>query len=210
MDFAALLEKIKTLEGGDEMVAAATAHTKSLRDEAERYRTRAQTAEGKLGRVAEKLGTTADADLEAAVEAVRKPGKAGGNDETSARITRLEQELEGEKKRREEAEGSARTSKAKSALLDALTKNKALRPEDFAEMHLGRAKFREDGSPYFVDGTGAERSVEEFVGAWLKDRPELIQSTQQRGPGGPGAPTHGKKPDAGLDPVSKLEQAFSA
>lgn len=196
MTLAELLEKLKTTEGfGPEAVAVVTSSTEALRNEAKDHRLKFEAAAQKLGRVAEKLGTTADADLEAAVEAARKPAKAGGSDELAAQVERLRQDLEAEQKRRGEAETKSRTTTARASIIEALSKGRASRPDDLAELHINRAKYREDGSAYFVDVNGAERSVEEYVGAWLKDRPELIQSTQQRGPGGPGAPPQnsGKK-----------------
>jgi len=197
MTLAELLEKLKTTDGfGPDAVALVTSSTEALRTEAKGYREARDAATQKLGRVAATLGVAADGDLDAALDAKLKsaPSK-GGNDELAAQVARLRQDLDASEKRRTEAEGKARSTSARSAIIDVLTKSKAARPDDLAELHLGRAKFREDGSPYFVDSNGAERSVEEYVGAWLKDRPELIQSTQQRGPGGPGAPPQnsGKK-----------------
>ena len=189
MTLAELLEKLKIAEGyGPDAVALITTATEALRTEAKGYREARDAATHKLGRVAERLGAPADGDLEAALETKLKaaPPK-GGNDELTARLARVEQELTSERTKRTEAESKARTTSARSSITEALTKGKAARPPDLAELLLGRAKFREDGSPYFVDDTGAERSVEEFTGAWLKDRPELVLSSQRPGPGGPGA-----------------------
>lgn len=196
MTLAELLEKLKTTDGfGPDAVAVVTSSTEALREEAKGYRLKHEGAAQKLGRLAEKLGVSVDGDLESALEARAKASTKGGSDELAAQVARLRQDLESEQKRRGEAETKARTTSARSSIVDALTKNKAARPDDLADLHISRAKFREDGTAYFVDHTGAERSVEEYVGAWLKDRPELIQSTQQRGPGGPGAPPQnsGKK-----------------
>lgn len=213
MTLAELLEKLKITEGfGPDAVAVVTTSTEALRTEAKGYREARDAATQKLGRIAEKLGTSADVDLDAALDTKLKaaPSK-GGNDELNARVARLEKDLEASEKRRTEAETKARTTSARSSIIDALTKGKAARPDDLAKLHLAEAKFREDGSPYFVDGTGAERSVEEYVGAWLKDRPELVQSNQRPGPGGPSAHSGGKRSEsADLDPLTKLEQAFAA
>lgn len=189
MTLAELLEKLKTTEGyGPEAVALITTETEKLRNEARDNRLKLEPLQQKLGRLAEKLGTTADGDLEATLETKLKavPSK-GGNDELTARLARLEQDLTNERTKRTDAETKAHMTSARSSIVEALTKGKASRPADLAELLLGRAKFREDGSSYFVDDTGAERSIEEYTGAWLKDRPELVQSTQQRGPGGPGS-----------------------
>lgn len=213
MTLAELLEKLKTTEGfGPDAVAVVTTSTEALRTEAKGYREARDAATQKLGRIAEKLGTSADGDLDVALDTKLKaaPSK-GGNDELNARVARLEKDLEASEKRRTEAETKARTTSARSSIIDALTKGKAARPDDLVKLHLADAKFREDGSPYFVDGTGAERSVEEYVSTWLKDRPELVQSSQRPGPGGPGAPNGGKRSEsADLDPLTKLEQAFAA
>lgn len=197
MTLAELLEKLKTADGfGLDAVAVITSSTEALRSEAKNYREARDAAHQKLGRLAEKLGTTTDGDLDAALEGKLKaaPSKSG-NDELTARLARIEQELTNEKTKRTEAESKVRTGTARSSIVEALTKGKASRPADLAELLLGRAKFKEDGSPYFVDDSGAERSVEEYTGAWLKDRPELVQSSQRPGPGGPGAtpPNSGKK-----------------
>lgn len=212
MTLAELLEKLKTAEGfGPDAVAIVTTSTEALREEAKGHRLKYEAATQKLGRIAEKLGTTADGDLEAALDAKTKPSSKGGNDELAAQVARLRQDLDASEKRRTEAETKARTTSARSSIIDALTKGRAARPDDLAKLHLAEAKFREDGSPYFVDGTGAERSVEEYVGAWLKDRPELVQSNQRPGPGGPSAHSGGKRSEsADLDPLTKLEQAFAA
>lgn len=197
MTLAELLEKLKTAEGfGPDAVAVVTTATEGLRTEAKNYREKGDALTQRLGRVAEKLGTTADGDLDAALDTrLKATSSKTGSDELTARVARLEQELTTSEKKRTEAETKARTTSARSSIIDALTKGKAARPDDLAKLHLADAKFREDGSPYFVDGTGAERSVEEYVGAWLKDRPELVQSSQRPGPGGPGVPppTSGKK-----------------
>lgn len=212
MTLAELLEKLKTAEGfGPDAVAVVTSSTEILREEAKGHRLKFEASTQKLGRIAEKLGTTADGDLEAALETKIKPSAKGGDAELAARVARLEQDLTTSEKKRTEAETKARTTSARSSIIDALTKGKAARPDDLAKLHLADAKFREDGSPYFVDGTGAERSVEEYVGAWLKDRPELVQSSQRPGPGGPGVNQGGKRNEsADLDPLTKLEQAFAA
>lgn len=213
MTLAELLEKLKTTEGfGPDAVAVVTTSTEALRTEAKGYREARDAATQKLGRIAEKLGTSADGDLDAVLDTKLKASTSkGGNDELAAQVARLRQDLDASEKRRTEAETKARTTSARSSIIDALTKGKAARPDDLAKLHLADAKFREDGSPYFVDGTGAERSVEEYVSTWLKDRPELVQSSQRPGPGGPGAPNGGKRPDAAnLDPLTKLERAFAA
>ena len=212
MTLAELLEKLKTAEGfGPDAVAIVTTSTEALREEAKGYRLKFEASTRKLGRIAEKLGTTADGDLEAALETKTKPSAKGGDAELAARVARLEQDLATSEKKRTEAETKARTASARSSIIDALTKGKAARPDDLAKLHLADAKFREDGSPYFVDSTGAERSVEEYVGAWIKDRPELVQSNLRPGPGGPSAHSGGKRSEsADLDPLTKLEQAFAA
>jgi hypothetical protein len=187
MEIAEALEKIKSLDGGEALVGAITAHTKTLRDEAADYRTKLTAASGKLEKVAEKLGVSKDGDLEAAIEAAKKTPPAGGNDALVAEIARLKQDFEAERKAREAATSKANSAKAESALKSALAEHKAVRPDDLVRYHLPDAKYKDDGSPYFVDSNGAERSVSEHVQGWLKDRPEFVQSAQRPGPGGNGA-----------------------
>lgn len=198
MDLSQLLEKLKTTEGfGDEAVGVITAHTESLRTEAKSYRTKGETTLGKLTKLAERLGVTPDGDLDAALDTrLKAAGKPGGDDETRARLQRLEQDLADSKKARLEAETRAHRTSAQNKISEYLNSKQVVALGDLTKLHLSDAKFREDGSPYFVDASGAERSIEEHLGAWLKDRPELVKSNQQRGPGGGGAPpphTAGKK-----------------
>lgn len=187
MEISEALEKIKSLEGGEALVGVITAHTQTLRDEAAGYRTKLTAANGRIEKVAEKLGVSKDGDLEAAIEAAKKVPATSGNDALMAEVTRLKQDIEAERKAREDATSKVRSAKAEGALKDALAKHKAVRPEDLVRLHLGEVKYKDDGSPYFTDASGAERTVEEHVQGWLKDRPELIQSAQRPGPGGNGA-----------------------
>jgi len=181
--FADALKALDGLEGGSEFVAVVKARETELNREAAKYRTRAKS----LG---EYLGIDpATEDLDGALEAHRSKStqsKGKVDPELEARLKRVEGELENERKLRTDAETSARSSKAQAAIKDALSKGKALRPDDLAGIHMASVKFREDGSPYFVDAFGAERTVDEYVGKWLKERPELVSSTQPRGPGGGG------------------------
>lgn len=203
MEIAEALEKIKSLEGGEALVGVITSHTKTLRDEAADYRTKLTATTGRLEKVAEKLGVSKDGDLEAAIEAAKKLPAAGGNDALVAEVARLKQDIEAERKAREDATSKARSARAEGVLKDALAKHKAVRPDDLVHLHLGQAKFKDDGSPYFVDSTGAERSVDEHVQGWLKDRPELIASSQRPGPGGNGA---NDRPGQDLSKMSVTER----
>lgn len=204
------IKALEGLEGGSELVAAVNGEVAKLRKESGNYRTRAKTLADHIG-----VDLATD-DLEgslAELKAKAKQNTANGktDPELDARLKRLEGELESERKRRTDAETSARTSKAQAAIKDALGKSKALRPDDLAHLLMGAAKYREDGSVYFVDAAGAERSVDEHVSGWLKDRPELVSSNQNPGPGGAGNRGGSSGQDLSkLNPVSRLEAAFAA
>lgn len=199
---------LEGLEGGSDLISVVDGELSKLRNGEAKYRTRAKSLGDYLG-----IDPAAD-DLEGALEAHKAKAKqtpANGKQdpELDARLKRLEGELESERKRRTDAETSARTSKAQAAIKDALSKAKALRPDDLAHLHMGAAKYREDGSVYFLDAAGAELSVEEHVSGWLKDRPELVSSTQTPGPGGAGNRGSSSGQDLSkLNPVTRLEQAF--
>lgn len=189
---------LEGLEGGSDLISVVDGELSKLRNGEGKYRTRAKALGDYLGI------DPATEDLEGALEAHKAKAKqntANGkpDPEWDARLKRLEGELESERKRRTEAEASARTSKAQAAIKDALAKAKALRPDDLAHLHMGAAKYREDGSVYFLDAAGAERSVEEHVSGWLKDRPDLVSSNQSPGPGGNG----NRAPAAGLETFTR-------
>ena len=174
---------LEGLEGGSDLISVVDGELSKLRNGEAKYRTRAKAMGDYLGI------DPASEDLEGALEAHKAKAvssKGKPDPEWEARLKRMETELESEKKLRSDAETSARTSKAQAAIKDALAKAKALRPEDLTALHMGAAKFREDGSVYFVDASGAERTVDEHVSSWLKERPELVSSTQTPGPGGTG------------------------
>lgn len=203
---AELKTYLATLEGGAEYVEGLDSHLGSLRSEAAGHRTGKTAAEGKLGKVLEKLGIdSATEDLEAALEAaLKKPagGTGKGSSETEARLARLEQDLAAEKAGRTRAEEAERFAKASGILKDSLTRGKAVTVNDLAKLLQGDMKFRGDGSPYFVDSNGAEQTVDEYTSAWLKDRPELVQSGAQPGPGGPrGTP----KPPPGAKSITAAD-----
>ena len=205
-NFSDVLKALEAIEGGAELVDAAKAELSKVRTEAGKYRTRAKTLADHIG-----VDLSVD-DLEASLAELKakQSSKGGkGDSELDARVKRLEDELAAEREKSSKAETNARTTKAQAVIKDVLAKHKALRPDDLVELHMGRVKFREDGSPYFTDSNGAERSVDEHVQAWLKDRPDLVSSTQSLGPGGSGN-TKPMNPNdlSKLNPVSRLEQAF--
>lgn len=204
--YADALKALEALEGGSDLVAAVKGEVTTLRKESGNYRTRAKI-------LADHIGVDPSAeDLESSLAEVKaKTSTKGGkpDPELEARLKRLEDELKTEREKSGKAEMQARTTKAQAAIKDALAKHKALRPDDISELHMGRVKYREDGSPYFTDSNGAERSVEEHVQAWLKDRPDLVSSSQSPGPGGAGNTKPMNPGDLSkLNPVSRLEQAF--
>lgn len=206
MNIAEALEKIKSVDGGADLVSTIEAHTKELRDEAAKYRTRVTPLETELGSIkAERDKALQDLD------AARKGGNGkGGNEALEARLARLEQDLATSESKRKEAEGTARQTKAQTLLREALAKHKAIRPDDLVDIHLGKVKFKDDGSPYFTDASGAERSVEEHVQNWLKDKPEWVSSSQQRGPGGGGAkPPHKAEDLTKIPPTERMQMAFA-
>jgi translation initiation factor 2 alpha subunit (eIF-2alpha) len=183
-NFSDALKALEAVEGGSELVEAVRGEVSKIRKEAGAYRTRAKV-------LADHIGVDPSAE------------------ELDARLKRLEDELNAEREKSTKAETNARTTKAQAVIKDALAKQKALRPDDLVELHMGRVKYREDGSPYFTDAHGAERSVEEHVQSWLKDRPELVVSSQSPGPGGAGN-TKPMNPNdlSKLNPITRLEQAF--
>lgn len=194
--FADALKALEAVEGGSDLVAAVNSKVSELNKEAGKYRTRAKTLADHIG-----VDLSTD-DLEGSLAALKdKPASKGGkNDpETEARLKRLESELTAERTKRETAENQARTSKARAAIRGALEKSNAMRPDDIASMLMLDAKYREDGSVYFVDASGAERSVEEHASAWLKDRPDFIASKQPQGPGGNG----NRGPAAGVEQITR-------
>jgi hypothetical protein len=204
-NFSDALKALEAVEGGSELVEAVRGEVSKLRKEAGTYRTRAKTLADHIG-----VDLATD-DLEGSLAELKaKPTKGGKTDsELDARLKRLEDELNAEREKSTKAETSARTTKAQAVIKDALAKQKALRPDDLVELHMGRVKYREDGSPYFTDAHGAERSVDEHVQSWLKDRPELVVSSQSPGPGGAGN-TKPMNPNdlSKLNPITRLEQAF--
>lgn len=205
--FADALKALEAVEGGSDLVAAVNSKVSELNKEAGKYRTRAKTLADHIG-----VDLSTD-DLEgslADLKAKQSTKNSKGDPELDARLKRLEGELTAERTKRETAESQARTSKAQAAIRSAI-EGKATRPDDITRMLMADAKYREDGSAYFVDGTGAERSVDEYSSAWLKERPEFASSKQPQGPGGNGNHLPANLGDLSkLPPVSRLEAAFAA
>jgi len=198
---------LEAVEGGPDLVAALDGELSKLRTESGKYRTRAKTLADHIG-----VDLTTD-DLDGALEALKtkKPeGKKGANDELDARLQRLESDLKAEREARSNAEKSVLSAKAESAIKNALIKNKALRADDLVSMHLPGVKFKESGEPYFLDASGAERSVDEHVSNWLTARPEFVASSQKPGPGGNGNSKPANADLSKLTPTEKLDMAFGA
>lgn len=193
--YADALKALEAMEGGAELAAAVKGEVTALRKESGNYRTRAKT-------LADHIGVDPSAeDLEASLAEVKaKQSTKGskGDPELDARLKRLEGDLAAERTKRETAENQARTSNALAAIRSAI-EGKATRPDDITRMLMADAKYREDGSAYFVDGTGAELSVAEYSSAWLKERPEFASSKQTQGPGGNG----NKGPAAGVESFTR-------
>lgn len=193
--YADALKALEAVEGGAELVAAVKGEVTVLRKEAGNYRTRAKTLADHIG-----VDLSTD-DLEGSLAALKdKPAsKNSKNDpETDARFKRLENELSAERTKRETAESQARTQKAQAAIRSELD-GKVLGVDDATRMLMIDAKFREDGSAYFVDGSGAELSVKEYASAWIKDRPHFAVSKQPQGPGGNG----NRGPAAGVEQITR-------
>lgn len=219
-DLVAFYEESET--ASREEVGKRNRENKNLRDRLKTSEEGNAPAKEKLEAILAKLGLDADSDGETTDAAIDKliSGK-GGNEAVNTlqkRLDRLERERKAE---REKLEAETKTERAKrhdmlrtKELQDALTANKAARPDQLAKLLLAMTKVRDDDDAIvYVNEKGEEIEVKDGVKAYLDAYPEFRLNDQKGGAGSGGSAggPSGAKDDPGVAIAKSLaEQGVSA
>lgn len=194
------LEQIYTalggIENGGAMAEDLQQLIKSTRDEAAKSRIEKNNILDKLNL---RGSDNVEDSLKEITEALKALQGAGGDPrQLGVQIKTLQKQLKeltekyeaSEKRAKEEHDKSVHTA-VRSEVLSALTRGKAIKPEEMYKILVGNIIIDENDKAFYKIGDD-EVSLEDGVNQWLKDNPWAVKSEVQPGAGG-GSGTKGAK-----------------
>lgn len=215
MSLAAVLTKLRALEGGADLATSIQGVFDTQANELAQFRTKATTAEASLARIATAIGAKEGDDVETLVR------------NSSAKVTQLTQQvstLEGEKTTlatgKTEAEGKLTALERKILLQDAATKAGA-DPTVFTRL-AGDLPVKIDGDKVLVGKDGEAKPLKEFAEGtpdWKPFLPSLFPAGTGGGGGGgsnnppgnrlPSNPPGGDGTNKTADPLATVNARYS-
>lgn len=173
------------LDGKDKTVKDLKARVKAETDAA-------KALKDKIAKLADAIGVDEDAEnLDEAIEAALKDAKGKVDPAAAKQLARLQKQL---KETTDDLTGKLNAEKGKrhesmirSALMDELTKQNAVKPQALVDLFKGRVKVDDEDKLVFDEAA----TLADGLKAYFKDNPELVKVEQKGGPGGAGKPGAG-------------------
>lgn len=187
MDLKEVYAALEAAENGSAMVETIKSELAGVRKEAADARIAKNKAEEELTGLKKQHGEleTKHKELETQLGAARKEG-AGAQTE----MQKLQEQIADLAKKYEVAETARKTAEEKrvqadimAQTVDALTKNNAVDPQEFAKLVVPSIKVAEDGTYSYTKADGTQGTIADGAAEWLAGKAWAVKETQKPGSG---------------------------
>lgn len=187
MELKEVYAALEAAENGSAMVETIKSELAGVRKEAADARIAKNKAEEELTGLKKQHGEleTKHKELETQLGAAREEG-AGAQTE----MQKLQEQIADLAKKYEVAETARKTAEEKrvqadimAQTVDALTKNNAVDPQEFAKLVVPSIKVAEDGTYSYTKADGTQGTIADGAAEWLKDKSWAVKDSQKPGSG---------------------------